>query len=148
MATVRRTSVVGASRAAVAAFHDDPANLTRITPPNVRVEVLEAPARTGAGATVRLRIGKGPIMMPWESHIVEHTPGRGFTDVQRRGPFLRFHHRHLFEDAEGGTRITDVIDYDLPFGPLGALADRIVVARELRKMLEYRHRRTAELLDR
>lgn len=148
MATVRRTSVVGAPRAAVAAFHDDPANLARITPPNVRVEVLEAPARTEAGATVRLRIGKGPIMTPWESRIVEHTPGRSFTDIQSRGPFLRFRHRHLFEDAEGGTRITDVIDYDLPFGPLGALANRIVVARALRKMLEYRHRRTAELLDR
>src|SRR6185503_6059014 len=60
------SSVVRAPRDAVAAFHDDPANLARLTPPGVRVSVLEAPAQPGGGGTVRLRIGKGPITFAWE----------------------------------------------------------------------------------
>ncbi len=65
-------------------------------------------------------------------------PGR-FVDEQVRGPFRRFRHEHLFEVADGGTRMTDLIEFDAPFGPLGRLVERVGLGRHLRHLIELRN---------
>ena len=55
--------------------------------------------------------------------------------------------QHLFEDDGDGTLLRDVIDYEPPFGPLGWVADRLFISRQLRGMLAYRHERTREIFD-
>jgi ligand-binding SRPBCC domain-containing protein len=143
---VELSSVVAAPRERVWAFYDDPANLARITPPDVRVTMLTPPARPRAGSRVLLKIGKGPFGVTWEAIFVAHEPPSRFVDEQGRGPFKSFRHEHRFEDAPGGTRMTDTIDYEPPFGVLGRIADRVAIGRILRDMLEFRHERTRELL--
>lgn len=145
---MEKSSVVRAPRARVWAFYDDPENLGRITPPGVRVELLAKPTRPRLGHRVLLRIRKGPIAVRWDARFVEYEPLHRFVDVQDRGPFKSFRHEHRFEDApDGGTRMTDTIDYEPPFGPLGWVADLLVVRRELEQMLEFRHERTRRLLE-
>ena len=50
----------------------------------------------------------------------------------------RWEHRHTFRAVDGGTQITDEVEYELPFGPLGDLVHRLVVRNQLRHIFEYR----------
>ncbi|MEW1960156.1 SRPBCC family protein [Kineococcus sp. NPDC059986] len=59
-------------------------------------------------------------------------------DEQVRGPFRRLHHEHLFTARPGGTRMTDRMQVELPGGPLGALAVRLVAEPYLRRLLRRR----------
>jgi ligand-binding SRPBCC domain-containing protein len=63
-----------------------------------------------------------------------------FVDEQIKGPFRRFRHVHEFiEDAEG-TKMVDRIEFAAPFGPVGRVAEKFVLARYLRRLIEARNR--------
>jgi ligand-binding SRPBCC domain-containing protein len=48
-------------------------------------------------------------------------------------------HTHEFEeDGPRATVIRDRVRYSLPFGPLGTLAERLLVRRDLRQIFDYR----------
>ncbi|MBC7833644.1 MAG: hypothetical protein H7Y88_00905 [Phycisphaerales bacterium] len=74
--------------------------------------------------------------------------GGEFTDVQIKGPFHRWEHRHIVE-ADGANRcvLRDEVTYELPFGALGRVFSGALARRRLERMFEYRHavtRRAAE----
>lgn len=73
------------------------------------------------------------------SRITALEPGRRFVDEQVRGPFKRFRHEHLFESVGGRTRMLDRIDFDAPFGPIGVLAERLVLRRYLAVLIKVRN---------
>lgn len=62
-----------------------------------------------------------------------------FVDEQVRGPFARFRHEHRFDTIDGGTHMTDVIDFVAPVGPIGRLVDRLVLERYLTKLIVERN---------
>ena len=69
-----------------------------------------------------------------------------FRDVMEIGSFRRFEHEHHFATMNDGTRMRDVLRFEIGWGPLGRLA-RGAVQRRLEAMLEARNqaiRRAAE----
>ncbi|MEQ8470371.1 MAG: SRPBCC family protein [Marinoscillum sp.] len=60
---------------------------------------------------------------------------RFFVDEMVRGAFNRFRHEHHFEVVENGTLMTDIFDYQSPFGILGQLFGVIVLERYMTKLL-------------
>ncbi|GAA4529470.1 SRPBCC family protein [Amycolatopsis samaneae] len=63
-----------------------------------------------------------------------------FVDEQVSGPFRHWHHAHHFaSDGRGGTVMHDVVDFAAPLGPLGALADVVVLGRYMRRLIEERN---------
>lgn len=80
--------------------------------------------------------------LPWTmtSRITELDRPHRFTDEQVRGPFAAFRHVHRFELDGEGTRMTDEVSFSAPLGPLGRLAERLVLARRLRELIEERNR--------
>ncbi|MDP9695985.1 UNVERIFIED_ORG: ligand-binding SRPBCC domain-containing protein [Arthrobacter globiformis] len=78
-----------------------------------------------------------PIRMT--SRITEMQAPHYFVDEQVRGPFLRFRHVHEFSEVPAGTVMVDRIDFAAPFGHLGRLAEKLVLARYLRKLIETRN---------
>ena len=50
------------------------------------------------------------------SRITEFEPPRRFVDEMVRGPFARFRHEHVFDPIGEGTRMTDVVEFAVPFG--------------------------------
>ncbi len=56
-------------------------------------------------------------------------------------------HTHTFEDAGTDTRISDRVEYELPFGPLGTLVDRLFVARQVESIFAYRQKVVAALFE-
>ena len=49
-------------------------------------------------------------------------------------------------DGIPGTLLRDEVNYELPFGFLGDLAQRSVAKGQFQAMFRYRHQRTAELM--
>ena len=76
----------------------------------------------------------------------EYDPPFRFLDVQVRGPYGRWEHRHRFLEEGGGTIVEDRVVYQLPLGALGRVLHAGVVGRQLRAAWAYRTRRLAELL--
>lgn len=70
--------------------------------------------------------------------IVEFDPPHLFRDRMLRGPFRRFDHLHRFEQREEGTIMIDEIDFASPYGPIGWVVDRLVLAPHLRRLLHAR----------
>ena len=91
-----------------------------------------------------------PFRAKWTALITEFEWDHHFADIQKKGPFKRFHHRHeLREETRGwlrGTAVRDVIEYDLGFGWLGELAQRFFVSRQLQQTFAYRQRALEALL--
>ncbi len=84
----------------------------------------------------RLRLWGLPVR--WRTRIVAFDPPYSFADEQIRGPYRLWHHTHEFAAVDGGTRMIDRVDYELPFGPLGRLVHALLVRRSLRKIFDYR----------
>jgi ligand-binding SRPBCC domain-containing protein len=61
-----------------------------------------------------------------------------FVDTQIRGPYALWHHTHEFEPDGDGTLMRDTVRYALPLGPLGALAHRGFVRRDVERIFDYR----------
>jgi len=82
----------------------------------------------------------------WRTMIREYDPPARFVDVQVRGPYDRWEHRHLFLEERAGTWVEDRVTYRLPLGPLGRLVHVLIVRRQLAAIWAYRRRRLAALV--
>lgn len=79
------------------------------------------------------------VMWRMKSRIVGFERPRCFVDEMQYGPFESFRHEHWFERHGDTTAMTDLVDYKLPFGPLGTIIDAMMVKRYLHHLLEVRN---------
>jgi NADH dehydrogenase len=122
-------------------FFAKPENLGRLTPPAMGFKQLsdDLEMRTGLEIDYRITPLLG-IPMGWRTRIEAFDPPHSFADVQLKGPYRTWEHRHTFAAVDGGTRIEDELFYELPLGPLGALAHRLVVREQLLEIFRHRAR--------
>lgn len=144
---LRRTQVVPAPVDEAFALFADPYNLEAITPPWLRFRIVEAPAALERGALIRYRLRLFGLPIGWLTEITIWEPPGEFTDVQMRGPFALWEHRHRLTATAGGTEIADEVRYRLFFGPLGELARRIFVKRWLDAIFDHRERAVSDWFD-
>lgn len=62
-----------------------------------------------------------------------------FRDEMLKGRFQSFVHDHDFEEISTGTRMRDLLQFRSPLGPLGAIADWLVLRHYLRRLLVTRN---------
>jgi hypothetical protein len=121
-------------------FYADALNLEPMTPPWLHFQVTTpGPITMGAGTLLdyRLRLHGAPIR--WQTRIVTWEPSLRFTDTQVRGPYSLWEHTHEFvPDGDGGCEIRDRVRYAIPYGPLGELAQRLFVRRDLKRIFDFR----------
>jgi ligand-binding SRPBCC domain-containing protein len=129
-------------------FFADAGNLSVIQPPWARPRWLAPPPpRLAAGALLDFRVRGLPIA--WRVMIREFDAPYRFVDVQLRGPFARWEHRHRFVEGPGpggapGTWVEDRVTYRLPAGAIGRLVHALGGGRRLRGLFDYRDRRLRE----
>ena len=127
------------SRRQVFAFFADAANLERITPGSLHFEIRSPqPIAMHAGATIDYDLALFGLRFRWRTLIESFDPEAGFVDVQTKGPYRSWRHTHQFSDAPGGTLVRDRVEYELPFGPLGEIVRRLFVARQIRRIFDFR----------
>ena len=124
-------------------FFASPENLNLLTPPWVNFSILSPQSiEMAVGTIIEYRIRLRGVPVTWRSEITEWQPPFAFCDMQLRGPYRFWIHRHTFEEKPGGTLVTDHVDY----GVLGgALVNRLFVAGELKRIFGYRKTRLHEL---
>ena len=135
------------SRQEAWSFFSDPRNLEEITPDELGFEIVSGagePVHEGQIIAYRVKILPG-IRMGWVTEIKAVEPGVAFVDEQRFGPYKFWHHRHSFEEVEGGVLMRDRVHYDVGWWIFGWIAERAFVSRKLgyifaerRKVLELR----------
>jgi ligand-binding SRPBCC domain-containing protein len=132
----------------VFAFFADARNLEAITPPLLRFSVITPdPIEMRAGTLIQYRLRVHGVGVSWLTSIQAWDPPHRFVDVQVRGPYALWHHTHAFEELDdGSTLMRDTVRYAIGFGPLGELAHRLLVRRDLQRIFDHRARRVPELL--
>lgn len=146
MHTLERQQVVSGTTEQAWAFLQNPANLDRITPPDLKFRIInDIPAIMYNGLIVEYRITI-PLLGPhdWVTEIKHIREGRSFVDEQRLGPYRFWYHYHEIRPAGlSGTELIDRIFYQPPFGPLGRLMHGLYIRRTLERIFDYRQERLA-----
>jgi ligand-binding SRPBCC domain-containing protein len=120
-------------------FFADAGNLEAITPPWLSFRIATPrPVDMRPGAIIEYRLRLHGLPIRWLTQIADWEPGVRFVDTQIRGPYALWHHTHEFEPEGDHTLMRDTVRYALPYGPLGTLAHRLVVARDLERIFDYR----------
>jgi ligand-binding SRPBCC domain-containing protein len=150
MSLFERSCVVRAPVADVFAFHLDTRNAARIAPRTLPVVAVRGsfPLAEGDEVEVVVRLWPTPLRQTWRVEAERVVAPTLVVDRMLAGPFRSWVHQHRFEDlGDGTTRLTDHVDYHLPFGPLGSLADALLLRRLLGRLFRHRQARTRELLE-
>ena len=106
-------------------------------------ERVVPPGRTSGrleqGDLVCFRARHFGLPMSLCARVVELSRPERFVDEQVRGAFRSLRHTHTFAATGGGTLVTDVVEWTSPLGPLGTVADSLVLRRHLLGILTARN---------
>jgi ligand-binding SRPBCC domain-containing protein len=154
---LERRQWVPRRRADVFAFFAEPRRLAFLAARRAAPDWITPPPSTlRAGAVIDFRARSAGVPVHWRIFVREFDAPYRFVDVQIKGPFARWEHRHVFHDGletvEGseatGTWVEDRVTYRLPFGAFGRLAHALVLRRRIVAALDARDRRLREALSR
>jgi ligand-binding SRPBCC domain-containing protein len=130
-------------------FFSSPLNLAKITPPQMRFKVTSkytADTKIYAGMIIMYNVS--PLLgikLNWMTEIAHVKDGEYFIDEQRFGPYALWHHEHHFAAIKGGVKMTDILNYAIPYGFIGRLSNRLLVGKEIKKIFTYREKAVNDL---
>jgi ligand-binding SRPBCC domain-containing protein len=70
-----------------------------------------------------------------------------FVDEMQKGAFKQFKHEHSFTELNNDIIMTDIFDYQSPFGILGKLADKLFLKKYMTELLTERNRVIKEFAE-
>lgn len=130
-------------------FFSSPLNLSKITPAGVNLVVTSdygADTRIYAGMIITYIVSPFlGIKMNWMTEIIHIKEGEYFVDEQRFGPYALWHHQHHFKAIKGGILMTDILNYAIPYGIIGRLANTLLVDKQIKQIFSYREKAIKEL---
>ena len=122
------------------AWHQRPGALARLLPPWENIRVLRPASNINVGTQVEFLTRVGPFGVRW---LAEHTaccPPEYFEDLQLRGPFTHWRHRHQFiEDTSQSSLLEDQLEFSLPGGRCGRWLAGRSVEEKIERMFAFRH---------
>ncbi len=129
-------------------FFSRPENLNTLTPDDMDFKILSdiKDIEMYEGMMVMYKISPfAGIKMDWVTEITYIKDRQYFIDEQRFGPYALWHHEHHFESQEGGTLMTDILHYKVPYGMIGTLADAIFVNNKVEQIFDFRVKAVEEM---
>jgi ligand-binding SRPBCC domain-containing protein len=136
--TLSTSIALAAPLADVFPFFASAKNLAMLTPPRLAFEIVGEPHEMANDTVIDYKLRVAGLPVRWRTRIERWAPERQFVDSQERGPYRTWWHEHTFHDRGGVTIMEDVVHYAPPFGPLGAIANRLFIKGTLRRIFNYR----------
>ena len=91
----------------------------------------------GVGTTFRIIGDFSGKRLEWDCETTEFVKNEKISAKQIEGPFKRWQITNEFKSlGDNLTRITMSVDYEMPFGPLGAILDKAKFAKSAEKGME------------
>lgn len=146
MKTIEQISMIRCKVEDLYKFHLDSNNITKITPPNIKVELLNDDTLTYEGKIVKIKTTKLFIPTYWEVEIEKIEKPNLLVDIALRSPFKYWRHQHIFTQKGDMCELKDIIEYELPFGLLGQIFAPFIEL-DIKNMFNYRHQKTKEILE-
>jgi ligand-binding SRPBCC domain-containing protein len=125
-------------------FLSSPANLKKITPPEMGFEITSdyKGEKMYAGQIISYIVKPlAGIPMRWVTEITHVAEPRYFVDEQRFGPYAMWHHKHFIEKSENGVIMRDVVHYAIPMGIIGQLLNTLVIRKKIKAIFDYRFKK-------
>ena len=126
-------------------FFADPRNLDRLTPSWLQFRILSPADITMSKGTLldyRLRIRGVPIR--WQSEIARRTRPIVLSTAKPKDLYSLWLHEHTFAAHDGGTLVGDNVEYAVPGG---TIVQKLLVAPDIARIFNYRHRVLQELFN-
>lgn len=139
--TLNTTQIIPASKEEVWDFISSPENLKHITPSYMGFNILtkDLPKKMYPGMIIKYKVS--PILnikMAWVTEITHVKDFTYFVDEQRFGPYKIWHHQHHIAEVDKGILMTDIVNYQPPFGILGNVANTLIIKKKLQEIFDFR----------
>jgi ligand-binding SRPBCC domain-containing protein len=131
-------------------FFSSTANLSAITPPYMKFTItseIEHAIYTSQLMSYKVSPLFG-IPLSWVTEITAVKQYESFIDVQKKGPYQLWHHKHDFQQTDKGILMTDVVHYQLPLYFLGDIVHSLFIKQQLRNIFDYRHEKIGQIFGR
>jgi len=122
-------------------FFSSPRNLKAITPDHMGFEITKITHQEEMYEGQIIAYKVRPILnipLRWVTEITHVKEPYYFVDEQRFGPYSFWHHQHIFEENDEGVLMKDIVNYGIPLGPLGRIANTVFVRKQLEGIFDYR----------
>lgn len=121
-------------------FFSDPRNLNKITPGHLKFKMTSGEFdKMYQGMIINYKVR--PLLnipVNWITEITHVNAPFYFADEQRFGPYKFWHHQHIFEETEDGVLMKDIVNYAMPFGLIGRILNKLLVAKRVKEIFSYR----------
>ncbi len=132
-------------------YFSSPANLSKITPPemnfNVRTD-FKPGDKIYKGMLIDYKVS--PLLgipLSWQTKITEADAPNFFIDEQLKGPYSYWHHEHHFKKTDEGVEMTDVVEWRVPFGFLGDILNSILIQKKVEAIFVFRESKMKEIFS-
>ena len=141
MAHLQYSSILPLPRGQVFDYVSDLRRLPTFLPENFQLAVKRAPPRIRLGSEYEYTLARGGFKnLVWMVRINAFEQDKLFSELQVMGVFDFWQNIYRFEDhGEGLTKLTSTVEYNMPFGLLGRLADDLLVRRDLQRIFRLAH---------
>ncbi|MDD2356356.1 MAG: SRPBCC family protein [Thiovulaceae bacterium] len=146
MKTFEISSLIDCRVEELYAFHLDVNNLPKITPPNMKVTLLNKVEKISLGTEIYLRNVQYYVPTYWRVRVDEIREPNLLVDLALESPFYYFRHQHIFTQKGDLCELRDVVEITLPLEFMTKFLYPFVL-KQLQLMFEYRHSITKKILE-
>jgi ligand-binding SRPBCC domain-containing protein len=124
-----------------------PANLPRVSPPDLSLRLVHAPERAELGSRITVEGRNLGMRHRLTTIVTAMQPHDLLADEQVEGPFRKYKHERRLRESNGGVLLAEFIDYEPPGGMLGLLLSKSRLEQYITEMYDYRIRAMRALLN-
>jgi len=146
MKTITKSTFINCELEDLFDFHMNVKNIKKITPPNIKVELLDFDISKYECKIINIRTTKYFISTHWKVRIDKTQRPNILVDVAVQSPFKSWRHQHIFTQKGNVCELKDIIEYEMPFGFLGKIIEPFI-KRDIVSMFDYRHKQTKSILE-
>ena len=147
MAEFSSSIVLPCSLAAVRAFLGTPANLPRVSDPELELEIISAPEVVTVNERIEFRVTSFGFKHR-SIHVYTHISDTEIFEEQIEGPMRSWQHRQNYELVETGKmKLIDTFTFEPPGGMLGFLLTEERLRESLEQGMEARHSALSDMVE-